>query len=456
MFTDEQVMLCLAGISYRGFYEVGLGRPADEHLRAAIERGLNTLAPLRDSWDLVWGPAYYRGPLSLFDEKLVYVVRERNVSQRYVVVVRGTNPISAADWLFGDLWTGRQTAWRYGGGQARVSLSAALSLAIVQGLRSQGPRHDATARIWDSIDARLTRLRDEAHTLARPLYRLTDAALEPLRRQFLQALQHLAAVEQGAGRQTADEARLSECLDLWRSTPRKLLFEVIDRVAAVAGDHLDRLLLSWIERDALFRNSLGSGSDLRSFLAAAVEDASGPVDVIVAGHSKAGALASTVALWLAETQGDRVAEAERWDPGRRARVHCYSYAGPTAGNAEFARRSDSLLGSRCHRTWNRLDIVPYAWGLTDLTKVPDLYLPDIGRVGLVADLVDAIQQQVRPLSYTQIGGVVHELNGKLAPEKPYFFAQLAHQHFDAYLAALDLTQYGITQAVLFDEVASAA
>jgi triacylglycerol lipase len=223
-------------------------------------------------------------------------------------------------------------------------------------------------------------------------------------------------------------------------------------VAAVAGDHVDQLLLSWIERDAKYRGSLGTGPDLRTFLAAAVEDATGPVDIVVAGHSKAGAVASTVALWLAETQGRQVPEAERWDPGRRALVHCYSYAGPTAGNAAFAKRSDRLLGERCHRIWNRMDIVPYAWGMDDLTKVPDLYLPEIGRVRLVADLVDLIQHQVKPLSYAQIGGVVHALNGKIEPTKPYFFAQLAHQHFDAYLSELGLTQHGITQAVLFDEV----
>jgi hypothetical protein len=446
-------MLCLAGISYRGFFAAGFGRSNSEVLRTAIERGIDGLAPLRDGWDIVWGPAHYRGPLSLFDDKLVYIARDRQLPLRYAVVVRGTNPISATDWLFGDLWTGHQAAWRYGDSSARVSLSAALSLSIVQGLRSAGPRHDATARIWDNIDGRSAQLRNVALEVTGPVARLTDAALEPLRRQFLQALQQLAGVPHGITQSDA-ETRLAGCLELWRSMPRKFLFDVIDRVAMLAGEHVDSLLLSWIERDARFRSSLGTGSDLRSFLTAAVEDAHGPIDVVVVGHSKAGAVASTVALWLAETQGTQVAEAERWDPGCRATVHCYSYAGPTAGNAEFARRSDSLLGARCHRIWNRLDIVPYAWVVNDLTKVPDLYMPDIGRVGLVSDLVDEIQRQVQPLSYTQLGGVVHELNGKLEPKKPFFFAQLAHQHFDSYLSELDLTRHGITQAVLFDQPTS--
>ena len=451
MFTDEQVMLCLAGISYRGFFQAGSHGPlAGDVLQAPIERGLNTLAPLRDGWDLVWGPAHYRGPLSLFDEKLMYVVQDRRRSNRYVVVLRGTNPISATDWLFGDLWTGRQTPWLYGDGTARVSFSAALGLAIVKGLRSPGPRRSATSRLWANVDQHIADLRIAARAASRPLRRLGERALEPLGRQLMIWLQQLSRVRH-IGLLPSSDAAVSAYLSLWRSDVRERVFDVLDRIGRIQGDQIERWLLSFIENEQRYRSSREAGSDLLTFLAAAIENATGPLDIVVAGHSKAGALASTVALWLAETQGDRTPAEERWDPGRRATVHCWSYAGPTAGDAAFARRSDALLGARCHRVWNDLDIVPRAWCIDDLVSVPALYEPAIGRLPLVGDLVDTIVHKVKPLAYTQLGGDVHRICGKVDPAKPYFFVQLAHQHFDAYLSELDLTRHGVTQAVLFDQ-----
>src|SRR4051794_501181 len=107
-FAEEQVMLCLSGLAYRGFHDAGTSTASVELTRAAIERGFAALAPLRGRFELVWGPVLYRGPLSLFDQQLAYVARDRSVRNRYVIVLRGTNPISTWDWLFGDLWTGRQ------------------------------------------------------------------------------------------------------------------------------------------------------------------------------------------------------------------------------------------------------------------------------------------------------------------------------------------------------------
>jgi hypothetical protein len=453
MFSDEQTMLCLAGISYRGFYKYQVGPLDFEVLRPPIERGLRTISPLRGRFDLVWGPARYRSSLSVLDEKLMYVVRDRQLPQRYVVVVRGTNPISVSDWLFGDLWTGRQMSWRYGTGAEKVSLSAALSLAILRGMRSAGPRDSGLTRLWSNLDERVSALRQSTARALYPLRYLSASLLRPLQRRLFEVLQQLGQVSSPSSDASPELTveRLLECAALWRSRALSLAFDLIERIARLAGDDLDRALLSLIERDAMLQSSHLAGVTLPEFLSAAIEDAEGPLEVVVAGHSKGGALASTLALWLAETQGTGVPDDEQWDPGRRAIVHCYSFAGPTAGNAAFVDRSNTLLGARCHRIWNRRDIVPLAWDATDLGTVPALYAPQIAPLGVVQSLVHLLVSKVGALNYRQLRGTVRPLDGDLAPDKPNFFAQLLHQHLDAYLLKLGLGEHGITQAVLFDE-----
>ena len=61
---DEQEMLCLALLAYRGFADVNLPIPHAERLWLDVVRGLETLAPVRHRWELVWGPVSYRAPLS--------------------------------------------------------------------------------------------------------------------------------------------------------------------------------------------------------------------------------------------------------------------------------------------------------------------------------------------------------------------------------------------------------
>src|SRR5258706_458728 len=56
---------------------------------------------------------------------------------RYVVAIRGTNPVSAFDWLFGDFWACQVMQWPFTTEPAAVSLSSALGLAVLQRLRSE-------------------------------------------------------------------------------------------------------------------------------------------------------------------------------------------------------------------------------------------------------------------------------------------------------------------------------
>src|SRR5262245_40104608 len=127
-FTEAQQMLCLAALTYREFADVGPPELHEQRLRDDIAAKLAGLSVLQGEWTLAWGPASYRAPLSLFDGAAMFVAKAAG-ADRYVIAVRGTNPICAFDWLFGDLWVAGQRPWPFDDTRAaRISLSTALGL----------------------------------------------------------------------------------------------------------------------------------------------------------------------------------------------------------------------------------------------------------------------------------------------------------------------------------------
>jgi len=124
--------------------------------------------------------------------------------------------------------------------------------------------------------------------------------------------------------------------------------------------------------------------DLVTWLASQASQVATPLDVTVTGHSKAAALAQAVALWLREALD---VPPERWDAGRGARVHCYAFAGPTPGNAAFARRFEAALGATHHHVRNMNDIITHAWQPDELRQIPALYG---SRTALFKPVIDTI------------------------------------------------------------------
>ena len=161
-FTPEQVMLTLAGLAYRGFHDLLPGEPHAVVVRRAVQGGLDTLAPVRGEWELVWGPVTSRLPLGVvFDSNAMYVVRNRQARHRYVVALRGTHPISSSDWLFGDLLVRRTVRWPFATDGAAISVSTALGLTELQAMRARlacysfaGPTAGNAAFVGQ-LDARL-------------------------------------------------------------------------------------------------------------------------------------------------------------------------------------------------------------------------------------------------------------------------------------------------------------
>jgi hypothetical protein len=411
-FTAEQVMLTLAGLTYRGFHDPLPGEPHDVVVRGALLDGLQTLAPVRGDWELVWGPVTSRGAREFVDSNAMYVVRHRRERQRYVVAIRGTNPISPSDWLFGDFWVATTMPWPYAAGAA-ISASTAFGLGALQAMRSPAPSRSAGSTASSLIERAVGALARAGGavrggvgaTLAAPPARFT-AWLDDL----------TVTWRDSAARGESLKARLARAMDGARDLPN----DFRPRPASPNAAELD----------------------LVTFLAAQAAASAVALDVSVTGHSKGAALAQTVALWLREAldQPD-----ERWDAGRGARVACHAFAGPTAGNAAFAARLEARLGQDHHHLRNRHDVVTHAWQSDELRQIPTLYGR---RTALFEGMIASIVNDVGPLDYRQARTGVRTIEGPLEPTRG-FALEFAYQHLDAYLAALGLHAHDIRAVTFF-------
>src|SRR5262249_11071035 len=187
-----------------------------------------------------------------------------------------------------------------------------------------------------------------------------------------------------------------------------------------------------------------TGLDLLTFLATEAAASGEPLEVIVTGHSKGGALAPTLALWLREALDSGDPE-ERWDPSGRARVRCHAFAAPTPGHAGFADRIDRVLGADHRHLRNANDIVTHAWQSDELAQIPALYG---ARSAPFARLLADVIAHVGPLNYRQARSGVSTFAGAIDSSR-MFAAEFIYQHMDAYLAELGLLPEGITPVTFF-------
>jgi hypothetical protein len=217
------------------------------------------------------------------------------------------------------------------------------------------------------------------------------------------------------------------------------LLQRLAKVGQVAEAPASGLKLLWASirsslHDELFRQLNESvqdapavdGDALVSFLRGEAERR--PIEVIVTGHSKGGALAPALALALAETPN--------LGP---ATVHCVAFAGPSPGNADFAARFatrfDGVRG-QFHRVVNPRDVVPHAWESSSLKRIAQLYKPGPPCPLPLQVWVEAIDRQVGALGYAHLTGI-HPAEAPVET-KPSFAAQMVYEHLDGYLAAFGL------------------
>jgi len=438
MMTPEQQMLCLAALTYRDFADAGPPLTHGVRFRQDVEAKLKTLAPDLGRWTVVWGPASYRAPLSFFDDAAMFVVQSVDRPNEYVVAVRGTNPISAFDWLFGDLWVAGQIPWAFDeDGAARISLSTALGLDVLLGLSTPTPPVGGVAAAGNVLGRAVRGIEGAANHVVDAI---RGAGGDQVLTDLQAALGSVAASRlRLQGRDSA--TRLAGLHEQWSDAVRGPLVRAVADALRLAGGAPSLSILSLLERNVSIATGSQGGDDVTTFLKRTVAAAPAPVDVTVTGHSKGGALAPTLALWLAENQKIAPDAPGSWDPRGDATVSCYHFAGPTAGNAEFVTRSNGKIGDRCFGFVNPLDVVTKAWEPDPVGKIASLYdakkvVPIPGMDSLVTDIAAVLTAQ--KLGYGHVGNAVETFDGKLADGVHDFVGQMIYQHLEAYLVALGI------------------
>jgi hypothetical protein len=182
----------------------------------------------------------------------------------------------------------------------------------------------------------------------------------------------------------------------------------------------------------------GAGMALADFLRTLT---GAKVKVDVTGFGLGGTLASTVALWLADTKG----VPGHWDPQGNAQLTCLSLAGPSAGNSAFAAYADRKPGLKMVRFANDLDLVTQAWNAASLAKAATLYSPIIPGAEPIRALVGVAEQTTRHGDYTQVQALAPPLMGRVkyndgfitVPPSPGghlvdFIKQVGYQHTGPY------------------------
>ena len=118
------------------------------------------------------------------------------------------------------------------------------------------------------------------------------------------------------------------------------------------------------------------------------------------------------------------------------------FAGPTAGNTDFARYTDARIGDVLHRWVNQLDVAPLAWNESSLDDGLTIYAShgiwpswaEIAALGLAKTLAiggDYLQPSR--------GTVMKSGNFNITPGYQTYAAQAAWQHGYGYAAILGLS-----------------
>jgi Lipase (class 3) len=392
---DPAEMLTLAAITYRGC-EFNLSNPNSRKIvYDEIRRCLKTFRPVPGKWELVWGPAGYRTGNTGTDDSAMYVVRGTQERSALAIVIRGTNFFSLPDWTSNLLIDPKP--WQYGraADDVKISHSTSRGLSTLQLLRS-GP------------------------IMSVPIPQ--------------------SPVEQMEAAETAAEAGLAYDLlkKIFEGTSTFNGVEYLAEIFKRMSTHTIVDLLA-TDDDADLPNNVedaypasASTNTLLEFLKGFVAGVPAPVDVYVVGHSKGGALAAALALWLVDTQGGAVAHRDQWDPITNAKVHLYSFAAPTAGNAGFASRFTRKITS-AYRLANPYDLVPHVWNPDDVREIPTLYGSQLNALRLPADAlalalqITAYQHEVSSARWT--GPSVAQSN---------FLQRAGVEHLDSYLKQFGL------------------
>ena len=471
-FSQSQIMLSLALLSYRGFWNPGSDNR--QGMAQAVVDGLDQLEPLKGDWNLLWGPGTYRYLGSVFDSSMMYVVQHRKAVGRYAIVVRGTNPVALFDWMLGDFLSHRQVPWELCSSgiapQASLSLSTALGLKILLNMRAGHGR-------VDMVEAgKFSSLLDLGMRALSTAKGAGDAGLATAG----EAVNSTAAgvVQEGAARligglqkyqgqwsfadKVADAmiSAIGNSLPLedvaGRLTFRQQMVSLLDASLDTVADDAPVAMLMPGPDELSQEQPPGIGLlELLGNLAAGHGDS---LELFVTGHSKGGALAPALALFLSDTQNsDKISVPShyQWNPHGKATIHCYSFAGPTPGNSAFADYFNQQLGRNFYRYANKLDLVTHAWHSAQLRKTGGIFGDAISAPPGLDLLFNQMADEVADMDYCHLGqdyaepGFINnhtkkhvvEFSAPLRENNSSYLSQAIHQHVGGYIDVLGLDRF---------------
>ena len=188
--ATRQIMVSLAYLAYCGA-EMTEPDP-DGVISDLIDTGMVQIPPLcstdgTPNWTQVWGPVSYTTPGALYQDSMMYVVKNTSTDQ-YVIAIRGTNRVSDLDWLMDDFDVLQQIDWVGGGGGTvgtpKISESTSIGLQVLLTMQSGGKT--LTQFLW-SVTGSPIQLWVTGHSLGGCLASALGLYLKQAHDQWMQA-----------------------------------------------------------------------------------------------------------------------------------------------------------------------------------------------------------------------------------------------------------------------------
>ena len=461
-------MLTLALLASRGFWDPK--KKNQDKLAASIKQGLDELAPLKGDWKLVWGPGNYRYLGSAFDSSMMFVLQHTAQPSRFAIVVRGTNPVATLDWLLGDFLCHRQVPWHPGDDDiapgAKLSLSTALGLKILLNMRAENdpglvPKPGRFDYLLDLGARTVTTVKEagdaslasgEDIIVSSPVGPAYDEARKLVKQllKYQKRWNRAGPVAVNVAAKVVEAINLEDMAKILKL--RQRLIGTLDRAMGPLAEAPVAMLMPGPEE---LHDLQPPGIGLLELLGNLADTHGDALELYVTGHSKGGALAPALALFLSDTQRNEeisIPHHYQWNPLGRAKIYCYAFAGPTPGNTAFAGYFNRRLGRNFYRYANKIDIVTLAWKSEDLRTISSVFgdaAPGLPGLDL---LFGEMACEVEDLDYchpgqdyadagasgNQIEKHVVEFSGPLKEGASNYLLQELHQHVDAYIAFLGL------------------
>lgn len=171
----------------------------------------------------------------------------------------------------------------------------------------------------------------------------------------------------------------------------------------------DASILEWIKRTVQANEAAG-------------------IKLNVAGHSLGGLMSATFAAWIHD-------ELSHEGLSGKVDLHIYSYAGPSAGNGEFASYMEGLFGQKLRRFVNPLDVATHVWAEGEMKDaLPGLYAPAIWMNDFEKQEYERLVERIEGMGYRQPGQGV-ELGSEVFDHILFkdYVMQAAYQHVVPYI-----------------------